>query len=51
LPGRDPDQVGALVVHLPQVDLDPPQPGFLEDVFGVGRRSEDLVATVKSRLR
>ena len=43
LPGRDPDQVGALVAHLRQVDLDPPQPGLLEDVLGVGRRSEHLV--------
>ena len=43
LPGRDPDQVGALVAHLLQVDLDPPQPGLLQDVLGVGRRSEHLV--------
>ena len=36
LSGRDPDQVGALVTHLPQVDLHPPQPGLLQDVFRVG---------------
>jgi hypothetical protein len=43
LPGRDPDQVGALVAHPPHINLHPPQPGFLKDVFGVGRRSEHLV--------
>ncbi len=36
-PGGDPHQVGALVVHLREVDLDPPQPGLLQGVLGVGR--------------
>jgi hypothetical protein len=42
-PGCDLDQVGALVAHLPHVDLHPPQPGFLQDVLGVDSRSEHLV--------
>jgi hypothetical protein len=43
LPAGDPHQVGALVAHLRTVDLDPPQPGLLQDVLGVGRRSQHLV--------
>jgi hypothetical protein len=43
LAGGDPDQVGTLIPHLAEVDARPPQPGLLQDVFGVGRRAEHLV--------
>jgi hypothetical protein len=35
LAGGDPDQVGTLIPHRAEVDAGPPQPGLLQDVFGV----------------
>ena len=45
LAGGDPDQVCTLVTHGAEVDARPPQPGLLQDVFGVGGRAEQRAST------